>query len=178
LKAQFDKAYGPILQYVPDIEVVFADVADMSEADIGRVANAWLQAALLTWKYSHDPVELLRRLAAILRLISRGRAGNFFTELVVYVISLINIPEEEMMEALDSLPPDIKQNMMSTYDMILQKGRKEGKQEGKLEGLEEVVLRGHKNGLSIDTLSAITGLPEKEVEGIIAKYSRKKNNRS
>lgn len=67
--------------------------------------------------------------------------------------------------------------------MILQKGRKEGKlegkMEGKMEGLEEVVLRGHKNDLPIDTLSAITGLSEKDVEAIITKHSRKKkNNRS
>ncbi len=81
-----------------------------------------------------------------------------------------------------ALPAAIKEEVMSTYDMILQEGIEQGLQKGIQKGIEqglqqgkeknvnEVVLRGYQNGVSFEILCLLTGLSEEEVKAIIAQH--------
>ncbi len=72
------------------------------------------------------------------------------------------------------MPTEVKQKFVSLYDTLVQEGIEKGIEKGKEKEIITVILRGHKEGLSLKTLSAITGLTEKEVEAILKKKSRKK----
>jgi len=79
-----------------------------------------------------------------------------------------------------ALPAAIKEEVMSTYDMILQEGIEQGIQKGLQQGKEkkvnEVVLRGHQNGVSFEILCLLTGLSEEEVKAIIAQHGVEEKN--
>ena len=103
----------------------------------------------------------------------------------VYIINVSEIPQPEFKKAIETIPPTIKSNIMTTYAQIKEEGILEGEQKGKLEGkiegkLEgkiegkiEVILNGHKSGLSADLLANITGLTVLEVEKIIKEQGQK-----
>lgn len=175
VEAYFDGAYVGMLQYVPRFEAIFASLAYMSEADIGKVTNAWLRAALLTQKYSHSPDELVARLLRIFQTIYEATDGNFFQPLTVYLFELIHISEEQMEQIIKPLPPADQEKIMSLYDRILQKGMEKGMEKGIEKEKIATILRGYKEGFSPKVLCVLTGLTENEVKAIIAKAAKKKN---
>ncbi|MBK8655849.1 MAG: hypothetical protein IPN20_18480 [Haliscomenobacter sp.] len=72
-----------------------------------------------------------------------------------------------------ALPAAIKEEVMSTYDMILQEGIEQGiqKEQGgpprKGKGTKGP---GYQNGVSFEILCLLTGLSEEEVKAIIAQH--------
>jgi len=111
--------------------------------------------------------------------------GNFLQLMFVYIINVSEIPQPEFKKAIETIPPTIKSNIMTTYAQIKEEGKQEGILEGKLEGILEgeqkgkvegkieVILNGLKNGLSVELLSNITGLTVTEVEKIIKEQGQK-----
>jgi predicted transposase YdaD len=71
---------------------------------------------------------------------------------------------------------------MSTYTMLIEKGKKEGKLEGKLEGEQigiqkvatEVVLNLFDEGFDTASIARLVKLPEEEVINILRKNDRLK----
>ncbi|MBK6947848.1 MAG: hypothetical protein IPH16_07110 [Haliscomenobacter sp.] len=94
------------------------------------------------------------------------------------MVSITKIPAKQWAEMVKALPAAIKEEVMSTYDMILQEGIQKGIEQGIQEGLQqgkeknvtEVVLRGYQNGVSFEILCLLTGLSEEEVKAIIAQH--------
>lgn len=105
-------------------------------------------------------------------------------EVIVYIVSITKIPARQWAEMVKTLPAAIKEEVMSTYDMILQEGIEQGIQKGIEQGLQkgkekkvnEVVLRGYQNGVSFEILCLLTGLSEEEVKAIIAQHGVEEKN--
>ena len=78
------------------------------------------------------------------------------------------------------LSPKSKKEMLTTYQVWVQKGKKEGLQEGKQVGIQEgqtqkarlVVLRGRWKGLSADFLVDVSELSHVEVENLLKGYDQ------
>ncbi|MBK8043283.1 MAG: hypothetical protein IPN20_09810 [Haliscomenobacter sp.] len=86
------------------------------------------------------------------------------------MVSITKIPARQWAKMVKALPPALKEEVMSTYDMILQEGIEQGIQQGKEKNVKEVVLRGYHNGVSYEVLCLLTGLSEEEVKAIIAQH--------
>ena len=92
---------------------------------------------------------------------------------------IVEINLDELKKLLETFSPNAKKEIMTTYQLIKQEGVKEGLEKGLEQGLEQglerktvdVILKGYKNGISIDKLAIITGLSEQEVQKIIQKHS-------
>ncbi len=112
------------------------------------------------------------------------------------MVSITKIPARQWAEMVKALPAAIKEEVMSTYDMILQEGIEQGLQKGIEQGIQkgieqgiqeglqkgkekkvnEVVLRGYQNGVSFEILCLLTGLSEEEVKAIIAQHGVEEKN--
>ncbi|MBK8652731.1 MAG: Rpn family recombination-promoting nuclease/putative transposase [Haliscomenobacter sp.] len=126
--------------------------------------------------------------------LAQTTGGNLLKEVIVYMVSITKIPARQWAEMVKALPAAIKEEVMSTYDMILQEGIQKGIEQGLQKGIEqgiqkgiqkgieqglqkgkekkvnEVVLRGYQNGVSFEILCLLTGLGEEEVKAIIAQH--------
>lgn len=168
-----------LIPYVPSYEAIFADLNQMRDEDILQVANAWVRAALLTQKYSRHPEELAKRMVLIFQTLAGTPKGNFLSEFIVYYFSVTEISPGQLRQAIQPLPLSLKTDIMSTYEMILQQGIEKGIEKGIERGIEQgieqgieiekaqVILRGHEEGLSLDTLAALTGFSLEQVRQII-----------
>ncbi|MBV6428328.1 MAG: hypothetical protein KIPDCIKN_02855 [Haliscomenobacter sp.] len=170
--------------------MVFKDLHSLGEEEILAAANVWLRASLLAQKYSHAPEALSNKAQLILDTLAQTTGGNLLKEVIVYMVSITKIPARQWAEMVKALPAAIKEEVMSTYDMILQegieqgiqkgiqkgieqgiqKGIEQGLQQGKEKNVNEVVLRGYQNGVSFEILCLLTGLSEVEVKAIIAQH--------
>jgi predicted transposase/invertase (TIGR01784 family) len=158
--------------------MVFKDLHSLGEEEILAAANVWLRASLLAQKYSHAPEALSNKAQLILDTLAQTTGGNLLKEVIVYIVSITKIPARQWAEMVKALPAAIKEEVMSTYDMILQegieqgiqKGIEQGLQQGKEKNVNEVVLRGYQNGVSFEILCLLTGLSEEEVKAIIAQH--------
>ncbi|MGB4959619.1 MAG: hypothetical protein WBO36_09095, partial [Saprospiraceae bacterium] len=79
---------------------------------------------------------------------------------------------------IKSIPPAIKDHIMSTYDRIAQRNKDEGEQigiqKGKIEEKIKVVLNCFDQGIVIDMITNITGLSTDEVVKILQYHGRTK----
>jgi predicted transposase/invertase (TIGR01784 family) len=188
LSSFFAPAYSELLGYIPQFEMVFKDLHSLGEEEILAAANVWLRASLLAQKYSHAPETLSNKAQLILDTLAQTTGGNLLKEVIVYIVSITKIPARQWAEMVKALPAAIKEEVMSTYDMILQEGIEQGIQKGIEQGIQqglqqgkeknvnEVVLRGYRNGVSFEILCLLTGLSEEEVKAIIAQHGVEEKN--
>jgi predicted transposase YdaD len=94
-------------------------------------------------------------------------------------LRFLRFPRSEWEKAIETIPSDIKENLMTTYTWMKEEGKAEGKLEGKLEGrLEgklqkeiEVILKGYDESLKISVLANITNLTEDAVIKILKEHN-------
>lgn len=196
LEQLFAREYSPFLRFVPTFEPAFTSLPEMPDVHIARIEEGWLEAALLTQKYSHNPLELENRLIQILRRIHNVLQGNFLQIWSVYFSKSVSIAPEVFTQLIENLPSDINPDVMiSLYDQLLEKGRRKGLEQGLEQGLgqgleqglkeglqlgmregllegnemakKETILVGYKNGISIEVLCLQTGYSKEMVWQIL-----------
>src|SRR5690606_13531297 len=114
-----------LLGFLPDFDYVYHNLRDAPEETIKAVGNQFLASALLMLKYGTDRQLLKAKLPEILSLgLSHGSEGQQVV-LAVYGFELVDYTEEEIRMILDRLPTEIKDKVMSTYELLIEKGRNE-----------------------------------------------------
>jgi predicted transposase YdaD len=121
---------------VPDYQYVFHNLGEIPDEQIQALHKKFLAASLLAMKYSVLKDRLNPLIPTILKL-SRGIDQNLQTSLIVYTFVNSELSEPQIVELITSLPTQIKDTVMNTLDIFVEKGRKEGKLEGKIEGQQE-----------------------------------------
>ncbi len=154
------------LRYIPSFETIFVDLYRISDENLSMIRNAFLSSILLTQKYCREPQVLADNLVSIFNALN-PRQRNLFYPLTVYFISLVKLDKNDIFEKINTLPSKIKNEIMSTYDMILDEGLQKGLQKGLKEGLQKVVVNGYQKGLSIELLASMTELSKEEVIEIL-----------
>jgi len=189
--SKFFKDYPTDLKlYIPDYQSIFVDLSTMSDDNIMNVANLLLASALLSQKYSASPKVLEQRLMKIFQALSEQTNRNFIITLVVYLFQVVEI-KENLIHIIENVPDTIKNEIMSTYDYLIQKGEEIGIRKGEEIGIRkgeeigirkgkeigtekkeiEIVLNAFTQGLSVAIIANITNLSEKRVKDILTKYN-------
>ena len=158
-----------IKEYMPRLNHIFIALNTISDEALLSIKNALMATAAIAQKWRFNPIKLADDLKRILALFEdREYDWNFFKMTFVYIMNASEMKIEEVNEVLKAVPPKIKDNIMTTYALIKQ----EGKIEGKIEKQTEVVLKSHENGISISLISNITNLSEEKVVEILKKHGR------
>lgn len=149
LASLFDELEPELSVFVPDYEYVFHNLEEISDEQIQALNNKFLAAALLAMKHSVLKARLSELIPTILKLAS-GMDQNLQTSLIVYTFVNSELSEQQIIELITSLPTQIKENVMSTLDIFIEKGRKEGKIEGQQEKTHNAVRNLIKQSLLTD----------------------------
>ncbi len=188
-------------EYIPTLRHIFIALNTLSDEAILNLKISALAAALLTQKRRFDPFTLAEELKKIFSLLAQSREDrNFIIMFGVYIISVAKTPPSMIIDAMEDISTDIKNDSMTTYDQLIEKGKKEGIKEGKIEGIKAglkegiktgrmegikaglkegqykekvaVILSGLDKGLDIAILSSLTKLDEVEVLEILRKNGK------
>ena len=158
-------------KYLPLFLIEFIDLKNFSDEELMNIGNSFLASALTIQKYSQNPGELIKKVENIFGALFPEGMRNFKEVIFVYYLQLVQIKEGQLLEIIEKIPPKIKDDIMSTYEMIAKKHEQKGIEKGIEKNTVNVILRGHQNGIGIDILAKITGISTKEVQKIIRENS-------
>ena len=164
VKRLFDKSSPNIIRFIPDLPHLFIALQSLSDEAIANMRNNMMSAAIMAQKNTFDPIELAEDLKKIFKLFPlKADEGNFLKTIFVYLFNVSEVPKNEWVKAIEIIPTDIKENLMTTYTWMKEEGRQEGIKEVKT----KVILKGFEEGLNIKILANITNLTEQQVLQIL-----------
>jgi len=166
-----------VKNYLPILNHIFVDLKTISKDQLLNMRNSMMTAALLAQQWRINPAKLQEDFQRIFRLFQlEGRNMNFLEMIVVYILRVSDFTEDQLGETIESISEPIKENIMTTYTRLIEKGKLEGKMEGKLEGkLEvktEVVLSLYDEGFETPKIAKIVKMQEGDVVNILKDNGR------
>jgi predicted transposase/invertase (TIGR01784 family) len=198
----FESYPEEIKTYIPPIKHVFVALHSLSDATLLSMRNNLMAAAMITQKWKNNPEILLEEFLKVLSIFEEEiRDRNFFEIIFVYMLRTTELKSDSVHKLIEVIPPNVKENIMTTYNQIIQEAEQIGIQKGEQIGIQkgeqigiqkgeqigiqkgeqigiqkkviEVVLKSFKQGLSIDFISKITDLGTDEVKKILKEYNEK-----
>lgn len=125
-------------QYIPNFEYVYNNLGVLNDEAIERLNNKFLAASVLALKHSVEKEWLEQNAGRLLILASQG-PGRLQKGFIIYLFSRASLEGKKI---LNSLPVQVKEKVMNTLDIYIEKGRKEGLEKGRKEGLEKGLEKG------------------------------------
>ena len=132
------------------------------------------EAALWAMKYARTQVRLvlkaLNRLAGTLGSVMRDNPA--FKEIELYILSSSGQTPEELLDMINQLLTDtwLKEDMMSTAEMLIARGEARGEARGRAEGKTEekldIARRLKKSGMPVAQICQATGLDETDIASL------------
>ncbi len=173
LSRLFPKIKGTLSKYIPILKHIFIALNSLPDENIKQIQNRLMAAAVMAQKKGPNIMKLAEDVVKIFELFPDNVSqGNFLEQIFVYVVSNSDLTKQEFSKAIESIPLNIKDNIMTTYSRIKEEGKIEGKMEGKIEEQIKCILNGYDNDIEISLLSNITQLSEDDVLNILRKHSR------
>lgn len=127
LVSLFEELEPELSRFIPDYHYIFNNLGQIPDGQIQALHNKFLAASLLAMKYSVLKDSLAELIPTILKL-GGEMDQNLQTSLIVYTFVNSELSEQQIIELITSLPTQIKETVMSTLDVFVEKGRKEGDQ--------------------------------------------------
>jgi predicted transposase/invertase (TIGR01784 family) len=168
-----------IIEYLPLFKHIFIDLKIIGKEQLLGMRSSMMAAALLAQQWRIDPVKLQEDFERIYRIFQLEDSNtNFLEMIVVYSLRVSDIQEVQLAEVIKSIPEPIKETIMTTYTMLIEKGKLEGKAEGKLEGKREgkleVVLTLFDEGFETARIAKFVKMEAEEVVKILKNNGRLK----
>jgi predicted transposase/invertase (TIGR01784 family) len=154
-----------IRHYIPTLNYIFIALHSVPNETLESIKNTMMSVALLAQKWRHDPAILVEDVAEIMSMFKNKEVDwNFLQKIFVYILHSSEIKPDGVQKLLESVPNNIKEEVMTTYAMI--------KDEAKREKQIEIVLSSFDDKLPISQIARITKLTEEEVTKILRENGR------
>jgi len=187
----FPESSDYIKNFIPALRHIFISLNSIPDDSIAGIRDGMMAAAVMAQKKGFDMMKLAEDLIKIFELFpEKDSEGNFMQMIIVYVLSVSDFKDEELAKTLTFIPPKIKENIMTTYSRLIekgeqigiqkgeqigiQKGEQIGIQKGKIEGKIEVVLSLYEDGITIPQISKYTKLSSEDVIRILKDHNKTK----
>ena len=147
-------------QYLPDFEYVYNNLGDISDEQVETLNNKFLLASVLALKHSFEK-DWLRINARRVLLLIEEESEKLQKSFVIYLFSNSGLEEQAIEEILEFLPVMLKDTIMNTLDIFIEKGKKIGIEKvieiGKLDIVENLL---RNTDFSTDKIAELTGVSE------------------
>src|SRR5690606_4033579 len=132
----FDDLGDELLVFLPKFEYVYHNLRDTPDAVVEALRNQFLASALLVMKHSHNKAWLARNFLRMLLMALPSASTELQQAFLVYSFLQVEMNDEQLQEVIEELPLTIKRKVMSTYDLLIEKGIERGIEKGIKQGIE------------------------------------------
>jgi len=133
-------------QFLPDFSYVYNNLNDMPDSRVEMIRNEFLAASLLALKHSFQK-NWLEENALRMLILAENAPESLQRSFLIYLFGRGEIKAESVYKLLESLSDTLKENIMSTLDIFMEKGRKEGIEIGIDKGIEKGIEKGIRIGV-------------------------------
>ena len=148
--------------YLPNFDFVFTNLQAIGDEEMWTLTNQFLAASFLALKHYHDAKWLESHLVELFSQIIPAKT-NLNWQFSVYVFNFVTLSQELRVELLENIPPNRKDEIMNTLELL----RQEGRQEEAVRRTTELVLSSFKNGLDIQLIGKIMEISTDQVREIL-----------
>ncbi len=138
--------------FVPDFDYIYHNLGDIDDDQIRQLNNKFLVASLLAMKHSLVKSELEALIPEILSM-AQNIDKNLQSYFIVYIFVTSGLEEQRIVAILENLPVTIKETVMSTLDIFVEKGKKIGREEGRAEEKKKNAEKVVRNLIRVSALS-------------------------
>lgn len=121
----FEGLDGELLGFIPKFDYIYHNLRDTPDAVVEALHNQFLASSLLVLKHSHNKAWLARNFQRMLLMALPSASRELQQAFLVYSFVQVELTEERILEIIGELPLTIKDKVMSTYDLLIEKGRNE-----------------------------------------------------
>nr|MBS0037515.1 Rpn family recombination-promoting nuclease/putative transposase [Saprospiraceae bacterium] len=151
----FDDHPIDLLNLVPRVPHLFIALNEIPDHQIDGLRGSLLAAAMAAQRLRFKPLNLVEEIDRILALFPLGDTDqNFLEMLLVYSITTSNISQKKLIKSIEKIPQPNKDNIMNTYQTILEKERQEGRQEG----INEIIIGLYEDGIPLQRIAKVSKL--------------------
>lgn len=118
----FGELEAEFKQFVPEYEYIYHNLGAISDDQIQVLENKFLAASFLALKYSQLR-EQLKGLIPTILTFAREQGENLQNSIIVYPFVNSGLEEDEIVTIIKELPVDIRDTVMNTLDIFVEKGR-------------------------------------------------------
>jgi predicted transposase/invertase (TIGR01784 family) len=162
-----------IRYYIPTLNYIFIALHTVPDKTLESIKNIMMTVALMAQKWRDDPARLVEDITRKLSLFENKEIDwNFLQKIFVYILHTSEIESDDVQKLIESVPNNIKEEVMTTYARIQKEERAKGRVEGKRENQIEIVLASFDDKLPISQIARITKLSEAEVKEILRENGR------
>ena len=120
--------------FIPNFDYLLTDLSQLSDDDILNLEQGFLLNTLLALKHSRDKKYILENVSNLFIggeiHITTEQGRQFIRVINTYIFQASSFNEKELNLYHESFPKSLKDIAMSTYDMLINKGKKQGLEEG------------------------------------------------
>ena len=160
----FDRLDSALLPYMPSFEYVLTDMSKWSDDQLEKMNLGILRQAILLMKHGRDTSYIYQYFQDLFSSLEPFSQTNQYTNLIisfsVYILTVGGISEETFINLVQDLPTSVNQQVMTTYEQIVNRGI----EKGKIEQQNQVIIQGIESGLNIELIAKLSGLSLKEVK--------------
>jgi len=153
--------------YIPQFVYLFTDLKDWSDEALMNLQAGLVRNVMLMLKHYRDERYTLRNIERLFidaeAYVEDPSQKLHIRRFWIYLLETIELSEEEFRNLFDRLSTSIKDEAMTTYQQLIQKGKIEGKIEGNVEKENLVITNAFQKGLEISLIAELTGLSEEMV---------------
>ena len=123
-------------KFLPNFNYIYNDLGNIPDEQIELLNNKFLTASILALEHSFEK-NWLEKNALRLLISLEDEAENLRGGLVVYLFARSGLEEGKIREIVEMLPSKLKDTIMSTLDIFIEKGKKIGFEKGLEKGIEK-----------------------------------------
>jgi predicted transposase/invertase (TIGR01784 family) len=163
-------------QFLPDFAYIYNNLGEIPDEQVEALHNKFLAASLLVLKHSFQK-NWLKHNALRMLILAENAPESLQKSFIIYLLYRSGLNEAGIAALLESLPVTLKKTVMSTADVLIEKGRREGIEKGREEGMEKKGYEVVKNLLTADkfTIAEIANFANVQ-EDFVREIKKNHNN--
>ena len=160
-------------RFIPDFDYLLTDLSNATDTELLQIERHFLRNILLVMKHRAETDYFLENPSLIFEYLEGDTSsqGSKIVQIYVYLLQSTDFTTQQIEAFHNKLNSTVKNITMSGYDVLIRKGKAEGKIEGKAEGIllgEEqkkiqTIKIGYEEGISVSLLAKINECTEEEV---------------
>lgn len=144
VEAYFDDWDETLRPYLPAFDYLLTDLSGLNDEAILQLRARFLINVFLSLKHQGEKDYLRDRIRLLFYGLEEGEdkypEKNYIQMLLVYMLCTTDFGEKDWENLMEETPSTVKQLAMSTYDLLIKKGKEQGIELGEEKKAREVVL--------------------------------------
>jgi predicted transposase/invertase (TIGR01784 family) len=157
--------------YIPQFNYELVNISQYTDKDIFAFNIGLLKNVLLALRYSRDKNYLRQHFGLLfIKLETYIQTPNdldFIKTMLVYLLKNTEFSTQEITDMVKQIPSPLNNIAMSSYDLLIEKGKKEGMQQGIEKEKIEVIKNARLEGLDIEFIAKLVKLPPTRIRQIL-----------